>query len=148
MRSRTLLAATVVITGVLALAGCSSDDDSGSSTTTTSGKEAVCAARSDLEQSVRALTDLSLSSSGKSSVESAVDDVKQDLDDLGETAKQTYKPQVDALQSAIDDLQDAVQGIGNGSISQDLETIGNAIADVGRTAGDLADDLRADCPSG
>jgi gas vesicle protein len=152
MRTKRLLKGLVtgiaVVTAAAALAGCSDDDsDSSSSTTSGSGKQAVCDARDKLETSVQDLTDPSLLTSGKSGIQSALDDTKQDLDDLGSAAKETYDPQIDAVKTSITGLQDAIGDAGDGSFSDSLQDIGNAISDVGAATDALATKLRADCPS-
>jgi hypothetical protein len=141
-----VLVPILVTAGALALTACSSDDDSASSTTT-SPKQAVCAARSELRQSIDALMDPSLLSEGKSGIQSALDDVEQDLDDLASAAKDAYQPQVDDVKSSIDQLQDAVSSLGDGSVTEGLQNVGNAVADVGSTTGTLIGDLETECPS-
>jgi hypothetical protein len=142
-----LLIAVAATSVALVLVGCSDDDNSGSSTTT-SPKQAVCSARSELRQSLEALMDPSLLSEGKSGIQSALDDVEQDLDALGSAAKDAYKPQVDDVKSSIDQLQDAVGSLGDGTVTEGLQNVGNAIADVGTTTGTLIGDLETECPSG
>src|SRR5690349_5228002 len=103
------VAFAVIVIAAIGLAGCGDDDNTGSSsdtaaatTTTASGKEAVCDARSQLSDSVKALANPALLTGGKEGIESALDDVKTDLDDLSDAAGDTYKPQVDDVKSALD----------------------------------------------
>ncbi|HVJ96173.1 MAG TPA: hypothetical protein VNC41_05020 [Acidimicrobiia bacterium] len=138
---------------VLALAGCgsSSKSDSSSSNPTTTAaasdsKSEVCTARSNLSDAVSALVNPSTLTGGKSSIESAFDDVKTDLDAFSEAAKDTYKPEVDDLKSSLDDLQTAVGKLGDGGIGEGLTAVGDAISDVSTSATALVDKVKADCP--
>jgi hypothetical protein len=139
----------VVAVAAIVLVGCSDDDsgsESGDSTTTTAkGESAECAARSDLQSSVKALADPSLLTGGKAGIESAVDDVKSDLDEVKSTTKDANQSDVDATKTAVDDLEKAVKDLGDGSITANLTAIGNAIAKVGTTGGTLVSSLGADC---
>ncbi len=150
MKLKTFLAATAIL--AVALTGCSDDSDStadSAKTTTTeaSGKAPVCEARSDLAESVKALADPSLLTGGKAGIESALDEVKSDLDALSSAAGDVYQPQVDDVKAAVDDVGTAVSGLGSGSVTENLQAVGNAIADVGTTSADLLSTVQKDCPS-
>jgi hypothetical protein len=128
------------------VAGCGSDSDSSSSTTTTP-QDAVCKDKDALEQSIRDLTNLDLATAGKDKIESDAKDVQKNLDALGESAKQSIQPQVDALKSAVQDLEDAVKSFGNQSISQSLQDTGAAISKVGSAGADLGTAINTECKS-
>ena len=72
------------------------------------------------ESSIKALTNPTTLTGDKSDVTNALDQVKSDADALRGSAKSDLKPQVDALQSAIDQLKTAVGKLGNGSRSPTL----------------------------
>jgi hypothetical protein len=150
MRKRALPVVAVVATLAVALGACSSDDDSDSaSTTSPSDKAEVCAARDQLRESVRSLTDDASSGADRDAIDSALDDVRRDLDDLGDTARETYRPQVDDVQSALDDLRAAVGSLDDGgSIAGNFQDLANAAADLGSASSALVRELAADCPSG
>ena len=164
MKIKILVAAAVIAT--LALAGCSSSSKSSSSTTTTttttsttttsssssnsstsiaSGKASVCAARANLDQSVTALASPSLLTGGKSAIQSALDTVKTNLDAVASSAQATYKPQVDAVKSALDELQTTVSNFGSGSTVQNLQAAGSAIAEGREHREHLGRDARKPC---
>ena len=148
MKLRSIVALSALT--AIALAGCSSSSKSNASDTTTtvaSGKQEVCAARADLKQSVTALADPALLTGGKAGIQSALDTVKTNLDAVSTAAQESYKPQVDAVKSAVGDLETAVSQIGNGSPSQTLQDVGSAITKVGSTSAALATSLKAACPS-
>jgi hypothetical protein len=146
MDFKRIVAGTAVACIAFGLAGCSSDSGSGASSTTTTAKAAVCADKDALESSVRALSNVDLTG-GKNAVTSAVDKVTKNLDALGESAKADLKPQVDDVKSAVTDLQTAVENLSDGSLTDNLQAVGNAIAKVGTTAGDLFGSLSSKCPS-
>ncbi|MGZ4690045.1 MAG: hypothetical protein ACXVJW_10195 [Acidimicrobiia bacterium] len=146
MKLRSIVAVTSLCCLAVLLVGCSSDSKS-SSTTTTTPKDAVCADKSALESSVKALTNPDLLTSGTSSIKTAVKKVKTNLDALRQSVKADLKPQVDAVKSALDQLQAAVDNVGSGSLTENLQAIGDAISKVGATAGDLESALQSRCPS-
>jgi hypothetical protein len=129
----------------VAAAGCSSDSDTTTSTTT--AKQGVCAARKKLESSVTALGQSGTVTSDGAALKQGLGKVKKNLDALGSSVKADLKPQVDAVKSAVDDLQTAIAGIGDGSFTKNLQSLGTAIAKVGSTTGALTRSLNTDCPS-
>jgi hypothetical protein len=146
MNIRHFVAGTAILCVAFGVAGCGSDSDSNASSSTTTAKDAVCADKKALESSVSALSDVDLTG-GKSAVTSAVDKVKKNLDALGDSVQADLEPEVDDVKSALDDLQTAVGNLGSGSLTENLQAVGNAIAKVGTTAGDLFSSLSARCPS-
>ena len=133
----------------IVLAGCgSTSTSSSSSTTAASSKQAVCTARDNLKSSVTALTSPSLLTGGKAGIQSALATVKTNLDAVASSAKSGYKPQVDAVKSAVSDLEKALGNLGNGSVTSNLQAVGTAIASVGTTAAALISSLQAECPTG
>ncbi len=148
MRTALLAGATIAL-GVSGLAGCGSDDDSGSTSRTnaSAGKAEVCRARDDLRESVGDLADPTLLTSGRRGIQSALDDVQDDLNALGRAAESDYETEVDGVRSSIDDLKTAVANLGEGSLSEGIEDVGSAISQVGRSTEPLLTKLRADCPS-
>jgi hypothetical protein len=85
--------------------------------------------------------------SGTSSIKAAVTKVQDDLTSLKSAAKTDYKPQVEAVQTSVKDLQTAVSDHSNKSISQNLQDIGTAIANVGTTSSELFTQLKTSCGS-
>ena len=145
MKSKVLLVC-LVLAGMV-LAGCGSGSKSSSTTTTTSAKQAVCASRSKLQQSVKALAEPSTLTSGKSGITAALDTVKQNLDDLASAAKSDVQPKVDAVKTAVDQLQTAVSTMSVGNLADGLQSVSDAIAKVGTTASSLFGALSAGCPN-
>jgi hypothetical protein len=143
MKVKSLVALSAVA-AIAVISGCSSSAKS--SSTTTTGKQAVCAARANLQQSLTALANPSLLTGGKSAIQSAVDTVKTNLDGVSSSAQQVYKPQVDAVTSALNGLETALSKLGNGNLTQNMQAVGNAIASVGNTAANLVTTLQTACP--
>ena len=128
-------------------AGSASASMAGSagSTSYPAGKEQVCQARDQLKTSTTALTNPSLLTGGSTAIKAAVDQVQTDLTAVAAAGKQDYQPQVTAMQSSLQQLQTAVGNLGNGSASENLKTIGTAIAATGTAAGDLFTQLKTAC---
>ena len=104
--------------------------------------------RTDLKESVTALADPALLTGGKDGIQSALDTVKANLDAFGDAAGETYKPEVDATKSAVNDLESAVSDIGSGSVTETLQTRWyHRIANVGTTSAALMTKLTTACPS-
>jgi outer membrane murein-binding lipoprotein Lpp len=116
------------VLGVALLAGCG-DDDSGDEP---SAQEQYCEAGDSLESSVSALVDLDLVAEGTSGLESAVDAVKADLDELRSTASEAAAEEIDALEQSVDDLGTAASDLG-GEISTEnasaLEAVYGTLTD-------------------
>jgi len=152
MRS-SVVGAIVAVLAVAALAeaGCSSSGSSSASVVSSSAvdpdDEQLCQARDQLKTSQAALTNPSLRAGGATAIKAAVDKVQNDLDALSTAAQEDYKPPVDAVQSSLQQLQTAVGNLGNGKLSQNLQTVGTAIATVGTTSADLFTQLEDTCGS-
>ena len=106
-----------------------------------------CNARTKLKNNLQSLEDPSLLTEGKSGIQSSLDSVEQDVNNLTDAAKSDYKPQVDAVKSAIEDLKTAVGNMGDGSLTQNLQDVGKAVTKVGSTTETLLNQVKADCPS-
>ena len=111
------------------------------------GKGQVCAARDQLKTSVAALTDASLLTSGTTGINAAVAQVQTDLAAVKTAGKQTYATEVDAMQSAVDQLKKAAGDLGNGNAAENLQSVGTAIASTGVAAEGLFTKLAATCGS-
>jgi hypothetical protein len=156
MRFKAGLAVAAVALLGSAFVGCSADSTSSSSsssslpstsTSTTTTADAVCSDKTTLQASVKTLTDPNTLKGGRSSITSAADQVKTNLDALGKSVQADLQPKVSAVRSAVQEVETSAGNLGNGSTADNLESIGNAIATVGTTAGDLANSLAPRCPS-
>ncbi len=111
------------------------------------GKEQVCAARDQLKTSVAALTDASLLTGGTTGIKAAVAQVQTNLTAVKTAGKETYATDVDAMQSAVDQLKAAAGELGNGNATENLQSVGTAIAATGVAAEKLFTKLKTACGS-
>src|SRR6478752_1340102 len=166
--TRAPMAGAAALTLAVVLAGCSSSpspspSSSASSTAASSasssapsvsasptypaGKEALCQARDQLETSVTALTNPTLLVGGADAIRAAVGQVQTDLTAVVAAGKQDYEPQVTAMQSSLAALQTAVGNLGTGSVAQNMQAVGTAIASTGTAGAALFTQLKAACGS-
>ena len=97
----------------------------------------VCAARDELADSVAALGDVSISdltSGGMTAITDALGDVREDLGAVGSAAGAELRSQVQDVEDAIDELETAVDAIGDGG---SVRVAVAALGDVVTTAGTL-----------
>ena len=151
-----------VAVGILA-AACGGDDDSSTTTagvtttiaaavttapaasgTTVDGGSAppssdVCADRDELASSVEALQDVDVVAEGTNGVETAIADVKDDLDTLRTSAGAELQPQVEAVQDAIDELETAVEGLDSDGAEEALTAVSNLAGVAGTLLASLED---------
>ena len=113
------LASALLVTLVFAACGGDDDDDSTSAQ--------FCSDRQALQTSVDDLKNVDVIESGKSGLTDAVDEVKKNAEALKDSASDEFKPDVDALTSAISELGDAVKNIGSGD---GVSGVQSAVADV------------------
>ena len=111
------------------------------------GKEDVCQARDGLSASINALTDPALLTGGVAGIQAAVGEVQTSLTALVAAGQEDYGPQLDALQTALDQVQTAVADVGDGNAASGLVAIGAAIGSVGTAASILFTELRTTCGS-
>jgi hypothetical protein len=147
-------------TGIL-LVSCGDDDDSTSAATTASASvtttassaattaatgssvapanEELCADREALRTSVDALRDIDLVAEGTDGVKTAVTAVKDDLEALRASAGDELRPQVDAVQGDLDDLEAAIEDLGSGGAAAAVSAVTSLVG----SAGTLLDELQA-----
>ena len=131
-------------------AEASADDTVPSGSTSASypaGKEEVCEARDNLKLSIAALTDTKLLASGTEGIKAAVADVKTSLSAFAEAGKESYKPEVQALQSAVDGVETAVDSLGTSTAGGSVASIAGAAFAAQQAASALFTKLTADCGS-
>jgi len=97
----------------------------------------VCADREALRTSVDALTEVDLVAEGTNGVTAAVDDVKDALAALRSSAGSELRPQVDAVQDAIDEVETAVADLDSGGAAAAV----TAVASLATSARTLLDSL-------
>ena len=101
VRSSTGRSAAILLTAGLAvagIAGCGSDDEP-------SAQEKYCEAGDSLRSSVDALVGLDLVAEGTDGLNSAVDAVKGDVEELRDAASDAAADDVSVLEQSVDDLE-------------------------------------------
>jgi ABC-type glycerol-3-phosphate transport system substrate-binding protein len=132
----------------LFLAACSSDDENSAppdsdateepSATSAAGGD-PCADRDELRSSIDALTEVDVVAEGTNGLEPAIEAVTEDLAAVQESAGDDIQPEVDAVGSALDDVEAAVS---NGS-AEDAAQIAASLSTLAGTASELLEALDA-----
>ena len=117
------------------------------SSTYPADKQQLCTARDDLRTSVTALTDPTMLSQGAPAIGAALDKVQTNLDALTTAAQPELKPQLDAMQSAVQQLRTSVGNAGNGNVAQNLQNLVGDVTNVGTAATNLYKALDTACGS-
>jgi uncharacterized phage infection (PIP) family protein YhgE len=139
-----LLAASLAVGGF----ACGDDDNTAATTTTTtttttlpgpvgSASEASCAARDELQSAISDLSKVDVVRNGTSAITAAVSRITDALSEVRSTAGDDLKPQIDAFQQSLDQLQTALAG----GTSQ-AAAIVSALRDVGSTGATLLTSLQ------
>ena len=88
----------------------------------------MCQARDLLKTSLAALTNPSLLKGATSGIKAALSQVQNDLNALEPAANGNYQPQVDAVQTSLQQLQAGAGNMGSGQVAQNLPAVGSAKA--------------------
>lgn len=128
--------ALAMIIGLVALSGCGDDEES--------AQDRYCTAGESLRSSIESIATLDLLSEGTDGLDSALEQVEDDLDELLDSAGATTEDEVATLNESVDGLEDAVAALGGDLTSQNVAAIVTAIEDVGNAAQGVFATL-ADC---
>lgn len=111
--------AALLALSLLAVAGCGGDD-----------KPSYCSDRTNLENSVKGLTDAA-KSGGTSGLQTQLKTIETDANDLISSAKDDFPSETSTLQTTIDQMKTSVEGLGsNPSAAQLAPLVLNASAVV------------------
>ena len=136
-----VVALPLMVILALAAAGCS-DDNGGTPTAATSGCDEVNA----LQDSLTSLTEVDLVNDGTDALQSAVSDVKTDLDAAVSAVGAELEPVVDEVQTAFSDLESALEGVSSaGGLGAAATEIGNAVAELGTALTGLTSEISETC---
>lgn len=119
--------------GTVALTGCSS------SSSTSSGPPAYCAARTNLENSIKGLTSLN-ASSGVSGLKSQVTAIANNASKLVDQAKGDFPSQTSAITTSVNTLKSSVAGLSSSPSAAQIATI---TKDAGSVVSSVADFMTA-----
>ena len=127
-----LAAAMVVSLAVIAVAGCGSS------------KPSYCSDRTNLQNSVKGLTSLSLSS-GVSGLESQLKKIQTDATTVVSSAKSDFPSQTSAIKSSVDALKSAVKAIPASPSAGQIATIAADAASVVSSVQGFSDASSSKC---
>ena len=116
------------ILSVTALAGCGSGDED------VSAEEAFCEAGDNLRADFTSLTSLDLLTGGTSALNERVDAIEADLKVLQESGSEVASEEIDALQISFDELNSAVDALGENMSIANASAIVEAITKVASSA--------------
>jgi len=142
MRRIPLLLLGLMLALTLVVAACDDDDDS----STTSAEEAYCQDVDTLTADVNSLASLDVVAEGTDGIESAVSAVQTDVDSLKDSAGDVAGDEVDALDSALSDLDDALEAAGDDLTAENSSDVVSAIENTASAAQTLETTLEASCP--
>ena len=137
-RHRAVGIGVAVVLALGGVAACSDDGDE------PSAQEQYCEAGESLRSSVGSLADLDVVAEGTNGVESAVDQVADDVSELRDSASDAAADDVDALESAVSDLRDALSSLGDELTRENATAVIDAISSVSSAATAVYDTL-SDC---
>ena len=119
--------------GLVALAGCGG-----------SSKPAYCSDRSNLESSVKGLTNLN-TSSGLSGLEAQVKTIQSDATKVVDSAKSDFPSQTSAIKSSVAALQSAVKALPSQPSASQLAPVATAAASVVSSVKSFTDATSSSC---
>jgi len=119
--------------GLVALAGCGG-----------SSKPAYCSDRSNLESSVKGLTNLN-TSSGLSGLEAQVKTIQSDATKVVDSAKSDFPSQTSAIKSSVDALESAVKALPSNPSATQLGPVATAAASVVSSVKSFTDATSSKC---
>jgi hypothetical protein len=126
-----VLLALVVAAGVVALAGCSS-------------KPGYCGDRTNLENSVKGLTSLNVSS-GVSGLKSQIATIQSDANALVSSAKSDFPSQTSAITSSVDALKSSISGLSSSPSAAQIATVTKDAASVVSSVKTFTDATSSQC---
>jgi hypothetical protein len=121
-----------MIVGLIALAGCGSS------------KPAYCTNRSNLENSIKGLTNLNVSS-GISGLQSQVQKIENDASALVSSAKSDFPSETSAVSSSVDMLTSAVKGLPSSPSAGQIASIASDAANVVTSVKNLINATSSKC---
>jgi hypothetical protein len=126
-------AVCLAVAGLVALAGCGG-----------SSKPAYCSDRSNLESSVKGLTNLN-ASSGISGLKTQLTTIQSDAAQLVSSAKSDFPSQTSAIKSSVAALQSAVKALPSNPSATQLGPVATAAASVISSVKSFTDVTSSNC---
>jgi len=130
-RSRGSVACAVAV-GVIALAGCGSS------------KPAYCTDRSNLENSIKGLTSLNVSS-GVSGLKSQLQKIQSDATALVNSAKSDFPTETSAISSSLTTLEGTVKALPSSPSATQIATIASQVSAVVTSVTNFTNATKSKC---
>jgi len=130
-RARVLYVAAIGL-GVVVLGGCGSS------------KPAYCSARTNLEDSIKGLTSLSVSS-GISGLEAQLKKIQADANTLVSQAKSDFPSQTSAIKSSVDALTGAVKSLPTNPSATQIATVASSASSMVSSVQNFVDASHSKC---
>lgn len=141
----------LVAAAAVGLAACESSTTTPSRTTapstTPSSTPASCSNVAALQASLQHLGTLNVVQQGTQSLTAALQDVSTNLHNLANAAGAALRPQIDALQTSLNQLQTAVKGFANQPSAGAAAAVSTAVKNVKTAGQNLTAKVQAGCPS-
>lgn len=135
MSLRSACLSTAIAIAAAAAGGCGGNSD----------KPAYCDDRAALEQSLDDLRGFDIRGQGLDALTRELREVQTDANALVRSAREQFRPQADALRSAIGALGDSVRQAASAPSADAVATVAADVSAVAAAFGQLSDELGADC---
>ena len=132
----------------LATVGCNDDGDAdeGDGGTAASPAASGCDEVNALEDSLTALTQVDPVSDGTDALQSAVTEVRTDLDAAASAVASELQPAVDDVSTAFGDLETALEGVtSEDGLGAAATEVGNALSELGTALTGLSSEITETC---
>jgi len=133
MRATALVAFAAVLALVVAACGAAASPTPEPSPTPTP----VCAALDDLQASIDAIDQIDPLNDGLDGYVTALQTVRTDLTGVREAAGGQLSTQIDAVETAVSDLQGTLDSLGDGSLGGAMQEIGDRLSALGTALTEL-----------
>lgn len=133
MRAAALVAVAAVLALAVAACGASASPTPEPSPTPTP----VCAALDDLQASIDAIDQVDPLNDGLDGYVTALQTVRTDLTGVREAAGGQLSTQIDAVETAVSDLQGTLDSLGDGSLGGAMQEIGDRLSALGTVLTEL-----------
>lgn len=128
------------------LVGCSSNSPSTTARSTTTTASAGCADAAALKSSLDALRKVNVQQDGVNALTIALADVKTKLGAAAASASSALQPKVQHVQTAVDALETATNGLTTSNLTQKAPAIAAALTQVTLAMSALSTALAQGCP--
>jgi hypothetical protein len=132
------------VVGIVALAGlslgfasaCGSDESS---------EDAFCDAGDSLQSNIETIGDIDIVSGGTDAVTERFEAIESDLTQLQDSGSDVASDEISALDSALDDLGSALEGLSGGVSVEDAQQLATSVSAVVSAASNVIERLSTTC---